>query len=450
MSMSYDAIVIGSGLAGATAARELGSRGKRVAILEARSRVGGRAWTEQFGGRSIEMGGQNVYWTEPFIWSEITRYGLPISEVVPFSTYAVIEDGEMRRYPASEAGVQLGAGFDAFFGDLASTMPRPYDPAFRRELLERVDGLTIRDRLEAIDVGPDVMRWLLPWMGMRTGGAPELGAFAWLLHIWALADWRWQKILEMSARYRLSEGMLGLLQAMLAHSRAELRLDTPVQAVEDDGERVIVTSETGETFAAPVAVVATSANLWQHIDFPGGLSDVKLEASREGMQTPNCFTKLWALVRGDVENMYVQRTDYESHPIIHLRKDLTREDGLTQVIAFSVDPGLDPGDEARVTEAFEQTLALDGAEIVDVKGHNWVSDPFTLGGTSLLRPGQLSRLDDIRRTEGRISFATADVASAAPGFDGAIQTGILAAADALRTLEAGIPRADAPQDAQYV
>lgn len=42
---SYDAIVIGGGFAGVTAARELQAQGKRTLILEARDRLGGRAWT---------------------------------------------------------------------------------------------------------------------------------------------------------------------------------------------------------------------------------------------------------------------------------------------------------------------------------------------------------------------------------------------------------------------
>src|SRR5437762_10195144 len=38
-------LIVGAGLAGLAAARELGRRGCRVIVCEARQRIGGRAWT---------------------------------------------------------------------------------------------------------------------------------------------------------------------------------------------------------------------------------------------------------------------------------------------------------------------------------------------------------------------------------------------------------------------
>ncbi|WP_374946345.1 flavin monoamine oxidase family protein [Agreia sp.] len=433
MTKDYDAVVVGSGLAGSIAARELQQRGKRTVILEARDRVGGRAFTTEFGGGSIEMGGQNVYWTEPFIWSEISRYRLPIAEVVPFQTYAVSEGGNLNRYPAAAAAKQLGAGFDAFFGDNADIMPRPMDPTFRREALQEIDQLSIRGRLEAIDLDHEVLRWLRPWLEMRTGGAPETGAYAWLLHIWSLADWQWQKILTVSSRYRVATGMKSLIDAIQADAGADLELNSPVVRIDDQRDRVLVTTAGGEEYAAHGVVVATSANMWSTIDFGGRLSPLKQQSSVDGMQTPVSFTKLWALVDGPVDNVYVQNADTNVNPIIHLRKDLERPDGLTQVIAFSVDPTVAASRKAEIPQFFEELLPSNGkARIVETKALDWVAEPFSRGGTSLLRPGQLSRIDQIAASEGRVAFATADIATAAPGFDGAIQTGIRAAYDVLR------------------
>lgn len=432
MTQNFDAIVVGGGLAGLVAARELQHRGQRTMILEARDRLGGRAWTTEFAGEPLEMGGQNVYWGEPFIWSEVTRYRIPISEVVPFQSYALATGDGLERFSAAEAAQQLGEGFASFIGGYLDAMPRPFDPDFAPEALARVDRLSMQDRLDEIDMAPESMRWLKPWLGMRTGGHLAVGGLAWILHIYALADRSWPKMQQMMGRYQLVGGMKKLLDAIFTDSGAELRLDSPVSHIEDQGKQVLVTTADGVGFAAPVVVVATSANLWSHIDFAGGLASVKAEASAAGMQTPTSFTKLWALVSGEVENLYVQRPDFGDHPIIHLRKDRTRADGLTQVIAFSVDPTLDTSDHARIASLFRETIPLGDAEIVDVIAHDWVADPFTRGGTSLLRPGQLSELSAIRKPEGRLAFATADIATASPGYDGAIQTGIMAAADALR------------------
>ena len=42
----YDALIIAAGVAGLNAGRLLAEAGRRVAIVEARSRVGGRIWTQ--------------------------------------------------------------------------------------------------------------------------------------------------------------------------------------------------------------------------------------------------------------------------------------------------------------------------------------------------------------------------------------------------------------------
>ena len=56
-SPDYDAIVLGAGFAGVTAARELRMNGLRVLLLEARPRIGGRTFTSEVGGHQVELGG---------------------------------------------------------------------------------------------------------------------------------------------------------------------------------------------------------------------------------------------------------------------------------------------------------------------------------------------------------------------------------------------------------
>ncbi len=51
-------LVIGAGVAGLAAARDLKSRGYRVIILEARNRIGGRVWTTKLGDQPVDLGAQ--------------------------------------------------------------------------------------------------------------------------------------------------------------------------------------------------------------------------------------------------------------------------------------------------------------------------------------------------------------------------------------------------------
>lgn len=48
--------IIGAGLAGLAATQPLVPAGRHVLVLEGRSRLGGRIWTDQLGGAPVELG----------------------------------------------------------------------------------------------------------------------------------------------------------------------------------------------------------------------------------------------------------------------------------------------------------------------------------------------------------------------------------------------------------
>ncbi|KAJ3886004.1 hypothetical protein GG344DRAFT_82130 [Lentinula edodes] len=56
MSASSDVLIIGAGLAGLSAAYNLSKAGKTVQVVEARDRIGGRAWTDYSFGFPVELG----------------------------------------------------------------------------------------------------------------------------------------------------------------------------------------------------------------------------------------------------------------------------------------------------------------------------------------------------------------------------------------------------------
>ena len=55
---SADVLVVGAGVAGLVAARELVKRGRSCLVLEARDRVGGRTLTQKLGNDWVDLGGQ--------------------------------------------------------------------------------------------------------------------------------------------------------------------------------------------------------------------------------------------------------------------------------------------------------------------------------------------------------------------------------------------------------
>src|SRR4051812_28841026 len=97
--MDADVIVVGAGLAGLTAAREIQKQGATVRVVEARDRVGGRTLNHPIGdGKIVEVGGQ---WIGPG-QDELTKLAKDL-QVDTFPTHTdgqnVIEfDGKLRRY----------------------------------------------------------------------------------------------------------------------------------------------------------------------------------------------------------------------------------------------------------------------------------------------------------------------------------------------------------------
>jgi monoamine oxidase len=71
------AVVVGAGLAGLVAADELVRDGMEVVVLEARSRVGGRVWSQRLpNGAVIEMGAEYILPGNTAIRELADRFGL--------------------------------------------------------------------------------------------------------------------------------------------------------------------------------------------------------------------------------------------------------------------------------------------------------------------------------------------------------------------------------------
>src|ERR1035437_7541010 len=77
----HDVIVLGAGIAGLTAARQLAAAGLRVHVVEARNRVGGRILSRKIGQEIVELGAEFIHGKPPVLWSLVEEAGLHTYEL---------------------------------------------------------------------------------------------------------------------------------------------------------------------------------------------------------------------------------------------------------------------------------------------------------------------------------------------------------------------------------
>lgn len=95
---TYDYLIVGSGLFGATFARIANNVGKRCLVLEKRNHVGGNLYCEEINGINVHKYGAHIFHTsDPEIWSFVNA-------IVPFNRYtncpvASAPDGKLYNLP---------------------------------------------------------------------------------------------------------------------------------------------------------------------------------------------------------------------------------------------------------------------------------------------------------------------------------------------------------------
>ena len=98
-AVDADVVVVGAGLAGLTAARELTAAGASVVVLEARDRVGGRTLNHDFGdGQIVELGAQWIGPTQDRLAALADALGIETHPSYTRGEHLVEFDGRRRRY----------------------------------------------------------------------------------------------------------------------------------------------------------------------------------------------------------------------------------------------------------------------------------------------------------------------------------------------------------------
>ncbi|GAA4489844.1 NAD(P)/FAD-dependent oxidoreductase [Microbacterium panaciterrae] len=434
MTEKYDTVVIGAGFAGLTAARELSHAGQRVALIEARDRIGGRTWLAERMGLNLELGGTWVHWTQPFVWAELTRYGIglapsPTPQTASWwnGTEAVVgspdELLELLDHPNQLLTQRSREIFPEPFAPLTSERSADVD---EESLAAHIAALPLTDAQRALLTS----FWTLNFNG-KLGDAAYTQALRWV----ALTNGDWKVTFEACATYKIAGGTKALADAILADSDVDLLFNTDVTAVcTRDRRGAAVSSADGREFTADDVIVTAPLHSLGRIDFQPPLDTRKQAAVKAGQL--GLGTKIWFTIDG--ERPHFVALGGADWPLNFFQSEYHR-DGKTYVIGFGSDAHAISPDDVEAVQATLRRLVPD-AVVLETAGHAWVDDELSGETWPMHRTGYLTTsLAHLQQPAGPIHFAGSDIADGWGGFiDGAIESG-LTAARAILTNRAPVP-----------
>jgi monoamine oxidase len=432
---SYDAIVIGGGIAGLTAARNLRAGGRSVLVLEARDRLGGRTWYREFAGteQHVEIGGTwFVERWQPHVAAEIARYSLAVTQSPAGKTFRSGVGGQLL---SGAAPVPLEEAFDferALVDIIVAARRIEFGAPLDTQPLADLD-VSFDSFLSALRLPRATSEYLSSWAGFFFGCHPTevsaLHVLSWVAGFDSSA-WAWYAAIT----DKFGKGTSSLIGALAAEAVADVRLSCPVARVQQDGSGVSVTTRAGEVFSGATCVLAVPLNNWRDIEFAPGLSERKREAATEGHAGHSM--KIWALVENAPDHLVGVGW---GGGLNWLSTEFTLPEG-SLMVGFGTGPEmLDVTSSDDIRRAIERFIP--GARVLATDAHDWNGDEFSRGTWMAYRPGQLSRYHSaFQETEGRLAFAGSDLALGWAGWmDGAVETGARAAAQVEKMLLAADP-----------
>ncbi len=270
-----DVIVIGAGMSGLAAARTLRRQGNKIAVLEARDRVGGRVKAGKLAGHTIDLGGMWVGPTQTRLLDLLREYHI---DTMPqyLAGRGVIEIGGKRATPEGE-----GFGFEpkaqaemdrvlSELDKLAATVP-PEAP-WTAPHAEEWDDITLEQWHRENVHNDDVLRFLDTQARIDFAAEPwQLSFLYYLFYLRSGDSWMTLASYNNGAQmYIVPESMHRVAAAIGKEIEDSLVVAAPVSVISQDAKGVTVISEKG-TWQADHAIVALPLPLSSRIRYQPAL-----------------------------------------------------------------------------------------------------------------------------------------------------------------------------------
>ncbi|MDF3017537.1 MAG: amino acid oxidase [Thermomicrobiales bacterium] len=417
MNEATDIIVIGAGFAGLVAARDLGQRGATVVALEARDRIGGRAFYGQFpeAGRSVELGGAwfDTVWQIP-LREEAERYGVEIADATPYQTTRWFTGGELRS--GLPVGRWEGGELEKILFEI-TLAARGLATASPEEL--RAHDIPVSAWLQRLHPTPAVRDFIYGWTSLMSGAHPDDHPM--LSTLGLIAHHGSAYAFYADLKHVFARGTSSLARAIAGDVPGEIHLNEPVRAI-CQTERGVRVETANRTLEGKGCVLAVPINTMARLQLDPPFTPERFHALRQGSACT--MTKVWMLATGVPERMLAAGWNT---PFYWLAAEQAVDDGQL-VVAFALRNSVDSTD----LNALEQALRVYAPEahVIAARSHDWVKDPWACGGWRTDPPGWTTTgiPELIAAPHGRILMAGSDVAPRFGGWiAGAIESGRVAA-----------------------
>ena len=404
---THSIIIIGAGAAGIAAGRWLQAQGHRPLILEARNRVGGRAWTDSAAlGFPVDMGCAWLHSADRNPWMLYARdHGFDVIERPPMW---------QRRIGRDEASPEYIAAWHGAF----ERNERLIAAAVRGGKDVPVSELVPDDRFRpAFDA---VMTWL---MGVESDHVSSLD---------------YDRYKDSEVNWAVGHG----LGSVIAHAAQPLdvRLNTAVRTIDSRGPSVLLGTDAGDLNAAAVIVtVPTAVIAAESIRFLPALPVQFAEAfAGIPLGTVNkVFFEMPSAALPFDGTVHFLGTDRSSRTGSYA----TRPAGQNALLAFyggDLSAELERRGELEIF-ARDELSGIFGSDFLQDMGRtvssSWSLDPWSLGSYSAALPGKAQVREQLSQPlNGRIYFAGEACSTEYFGtIHGAWCSALAAAEQALRT-----------------
>ncbi|MFE3036347.1 flavin monoamine oxidase family protein [Streptomyces canus] len=455
-----DVAIVGGGLAGLTAARDLVAGGKTVAVLEARDRVGGRVLNLKLpNGGVTEGGGEFIGPTQDRIKALADSLGVQTFTTYNTGNNLLYKDGKKTAYatdgilgsvpPVDAAGLANAAIVQASLDDMAKTIP--LDAPWTAPKAQEWDRQTFETWLRANAVIPSAKFLLdVACTSVFSAEPRELSLLFVLFYIAAAGNESTPGTLE-----RLTETAGGAQESRFVGGSQQVPiklaatlgdrvvLNAPVRTITKSGAKYVVTAD-GVTVTAQRVVVAVPPPLAARITYdpllPAARDQLtqRLPMASVGKAIAIYDTPFW---RADgLNGQVVSDTGVISSTFDNSPPDASYG-ALMGFIEADETRKFDAASEAEVKAAvLKDYVTYFGAKAASPTSfvlQRWNNEAYTRGGpVSIAAPGVLTQYGPaLRAPVGGIHWAGTETAIHWNGYmDGAVRSGERVAKEVLAVL----------------